>query len=73
MSLLTACDITFKRPKLLQESIESLITQTSKDFDILILNNGNDEDTKNVINFYKKRNTINCYKPMNQFQFHKEI
>lgn len=57
MSLLTACITTFNRPELLQESIESLVNQTYKDFDILILNNGNDEETKNMIKFYMKKNT----------------
>ena len=57
MSLLTACITTFNRPELLKESIESLVNQTCKDFDILILNNGKDEETKNMIKFYMKTNT----------------
>tara|TARA_B100000242_G_scaffold223288_1_gene164063 strand:+ start:6872 stop:7795 length:924 start_codon:yes stop_codon:yes gene_type:complete len=51
---LTACITTFNRPEFLRESLNSLCNQTNGDFEILILDNGSDIVTENIINNYKK-------------------
>ena len=51
---LTACITTFNRPEFLKESLNSLCNQTNGDFKILILDNGSDIVSKNIINDYQK-------------------
>ena len=56
---LTACITTFNRPDFLEESLKSLIKQTNKNFEILILDNGSDSVTEKIINnFQKDQNNI---------------
>ena len=50
---LTACITTFNRPDFLEESLGSLCNQTNDDFQILILDNGSDIRTENLILNYK--------------------
>ena len=51
---LTACITTFNRPEFLSESLGSLCNQTNNNFQILILDNGSDLKTENIILNYKK-------------------
>ena len=56
---LTACITTFNRPDFLEESLKSLIKQTNRNFNILVLDNGSDSITKKIINnFQKDQNNI---------------
>jgi len=51
---LTACITTFDRPEFLKESLNSLCNQTNGDFEILILDNGSDIVSENIINDFQK-------------------
>ena len=46
MNKIAAVVVTFNRLSLLKESIESLHNQTKKDFDIIVVNNGSTDGTK---------------------------
>ncbi len=59
---LTACITTFNRPEFLRESLGSLCNQTTNNFEILILDNGSDVKTENIILNYKKSNGNITYK-----------
>ncbi len=59
---LTACITTFNRPKFLRESINSLCNQSNNDFNILILDNGSDSVTENIIHDYQKNYKNILYK-----------
>ncbi len=59
---LTACITTFNRPEFLRESLGSLCNQTTNNFQILILDNGSDVKTENIILNYKKSNCNIIYK-----------
>ncbi|SVE58396.1 uncharacterized protein METZ01_LOCUS511250, partial [marine metagenome] len=50
---LTIALTTYNRPNFLSESIESILNQTFKDFDLIILDNGSDKETRSVINLYQ--------------------
>ena len=59
---LTACITTFNRPEFLRESLGSLCNQTTNNFQILILDNGSDIETENIILNYKKLRDNIIYK-----------
>ena len=59
---LTACITTFNRPEFLYESLGSLCNQTTNNFQILILDNGSDIETENIILNYKKLRDNIIYK-----------
>ncbi len=64
---LTACITTFNRPDFLEESLESLCSQTDKRFSILILDNGSDRLVEKVIHKYRNQEIIikyNRHKPI---------
>ena len=44
---------TFNDGKFLREAIDSLLGQTFKDFEFIIINDGSTDDTENIINSYK--------------------
>ena len=52
---LTACITTFNRPDFLEESLASLCNQTSKNFSILILDNGSDKLVEKIIQKYQNQ------------------
>lgn len=59
---LTACITTFNRPDFLEESLNSLCNQTSKEFSILILDNGSDNLVGKIIKKYKNQEININYK-----------
>lgn len=52
---LTACITTFNRPKFFEESLKSLYNQTNKNFSILVLDNGDDILTREIVNKYQQK------------------
>ena len=53
--ILTACITTFNRPKFFEESLKSLYSQTNKNFSILVLDNGDDIYTQEIVKKYQKK------------------
>ena len=56
---------TYNRPNYLSESITSILNQTFKDYELIILDNGSDPDTVSVVKSFQDsriryiRNNIN--------------
>lgn len=58
---LTIALTTYNRPNFLQESIKSILNQTFKDFDLVILDNGSTNETTSVIHSFNDTR-ISCVK-----------
>lgn len=58
---LTIALTTYNRPNFLQESIKSILNQTFKDFDLVILDNGSTNETTSVIHSFND-SRISCVK-----------
>ncbi|MBT6448627.1 MAG: glycosyltransferase, partial [Flavobacteriaceae bacterium] len=58
---LTIALTTYNRPNFLHESIKSILNQTFKDFDLLILDNGSTNETSSVIDSFSD-SRITCVK-----------
>lgn len=56
---LTIALTTYNRPNFLQESIKSILNQTFKDFDLVILDNGSTNETTSVIHSFND-SRISC-------------
>jgi glycosyltransferase involved in cell wall biosynthesis len=56
---LTIALTTYNRPNFLYESIKSILNQTFKDFDLVILDNGSTNETRSVIDSFND-NRISC-------------
>ena len=56
---LTIALTTYNRPNFLYESIKSILNQTFKDFDLVILNNGSTNETSSVIDSFSD-SRISC-------------
>lgn len=55
MTKVAVCMGTYNKAVFLEEMLESLVNQTFKDFKLYILNDGSTDDTKKVINKFKKK------------------
>ena len=52
MSKISVIIPTFNRAQFLKKSIDSVINQTYKNFEIIIIDDGSTDGTKNIINSY---------------------
>ena len=50
---LTIALTTYNRPNYLSKAIKSVLNQTFKDFDLIILDNGSSQDTRHVVDTFK--------------------
>ena len=76
--LISVVLITYNRPNYLKECIDSILSQTFKQFELFILDNGSDCSTKDIINQFSDkrikyiRNKINSKSFINKgFEFTK--
>ena len=56
----TICIPTYNRAKTLSRSIESVLNQTYKDFELIIIDDGSEDNTKNIAENYTKDERV-CY------------
>ena len=54
---------TYKRPLFLLQAIKSVLAQTIRDFEVIVVNDGSNDETENVVNsFQDKRIRYCCHK-----------
>lgn len=58
MALLTVFTLTYNRAYCLNKCYESLLRQTSKDFEWLIIDDGSTDNTKEIVEGWIKENHI---------------
>jgi glycosyltransferase involved in cell wall biosynthesis len=68
MSLLTVFTPTFNRASILPELYKSLLRQTNPDFKWLIVDDGSEDDTEQLVGYWKRKGevSISYYKQTNQ-------
>lgn len=56
---------TYNGLEFIAESIDSILNQTYKDFELVIVNDGSEDDITDIVNFYLKDNRVKYYEKSN--------
>ena len=59
MGVINIILVTYNRPKFLKKAISSILAQTFDKFNLIILNNGSEIETDEVIRSFKDRRITN--------------
>jgi len=69
MSKITIVLTTYNRPNYLKLAIDAILSQTFTDFELVILDNGSDERTSEIINQFNDNRILSVRTEKNDFNF----
>lgn len=69
MGVINIILVTYNRPKFLKKAISSILAQTFEKFNLIILNNGSEIETDEVIKSFKDRRITNIKNNINSKEF----
>lgn len=69
MGVINIILVTYNRPKFLKKAVISILAQTFKEFNLIILNNGSEVETDQVIRLFKDRRITTVKNNINSKEF----